>query len=896
MFTTCRIKSKEALQIQKIIDKNKKNNIKQKSFSNLTIILIILFIVLLKGTIVCLPILLTMNKRVKAGNILNEPNNFSINTTVNKLSQFLMNSYQIHNSISNTINSTYSIFTKIKFDIYTLNESILKEDKDLNSKIYTTVVIINSICNEFRENKTNCELEKYLDLTIKNKNNLRRNNENIEEINQAILPICIIKHSDINIILSISCPETLSEDLKNNIISAFQSIKPNLSKENFNINNISGLVINNTDNNTIDINLFDKRCYNENKNQKCEVIRNIIADKKRNLIRSYKKSNYELIDDKNKYYNSFNYSYEDITNNNIEDYFKYNLHIILELIKPLLKEKEYKILNISNNIQKNESNLYKSKRNLDNDNIIKYLGIKEESFFSQSLFGVNFELNLKNDFGLEKLRSTKTTSNFIQGEKFELLSNNEIFNDINETLNEFIVLTNAGNKMSNSLYIKLNESLTNLKNIINMNISDLNNLLAYKDLSSAFDSSLAIEYLKEIPYSIISASQNLYSNIFKLNNSIEVSINSIKNKLKENIESFIINSHKLLDNIVNNITELSDALNSNKSKIIEISTYYLNYENSQYLNITQKVKLIMEKYYINEKSIIDSLLNSLFNDFSNKFLESLKLYQSLLDNLVNKLKNKSLYINKCTNKDIKDVINNLSNTKILINTIITNIPFILKNKINIKENEYFESEEEINRNKNLYEKIYNKAFNISYTLDNNLLIDTTFNKIIEDFQNQFINLLNYIEKSKKEKFPLKNNMVLDSFYILDLFDEMDNYFNNEKVNILNYIREENNDYLEQNIKQIDSYINNNKLFLDQKINNIDDELSEINLYNLDVKFNEMITNTINTINNIIQYNNNLAVQYLTNVKNAGSSHCTQLFINKANIFFNSFSQIKILFN
>ena len=435
------------------------------------------------------------------------------------------------------------------------------------------------------------------------------------------------------------------------------------------------------------------------------MIRNIIADKKRNLIRSYKKSNYELIDDKNKYYNSFNYSYEDITNNNIEDYFKYNLHIILELIKPLLKEKEYKILNISNNIQKNESNLYKSKRNLDNDNINKYLGIKEESFFSQSLFGVNFELNLKNDFGLEKLRSTKTTSNFIQGEKFELLSNNEIFNYINETLNEFIVLTNAGNKMSNSLYIKLNESLTNLKNIINMNISDLNNLLAYKDLSSAFDSSLAIEYLKEMPYSIISASQNLYSNIFKLNNSIEVSINSIKNKLKENIESFIINSHKLLDNIVNNITELSDALNSNKSKIIEISTYYLNYENSQYLNITQKVKLIMEKYYINEKSIIDSLLNSLFNDFSNKFLESLKLYQSLLDNLVNKLKNKSLYINKCTNKDIKDVINNLSNTKILINTIITNIPFILKNKINIKENEYFESEEEINRNKN-YMKRY----------------------------------------------------------------------------------------------------------------------------------------------------------------------------------------------
>ena len=61
------------------------------------------------------------------------------------------------------------------------------------------------------------------------------------------MPICIVEHSDTNIIHSITCPETLSENLKIDIISAFQSIKPNLSKENFNINNISGLEINNTD-------------------------------------------------------------------------------------------------------------------------------------------------------------------------------------------------------------------------------------------------------------------------------------------------------------------------------------------------------------------------------------------------------------------------------------------------------------------------------------------------------------------------------------------------------------------------------------------------------------------------------------------------------------------------
>ena len=140
----------------------------------------------------------------------------------------------------------------------------------------------------------------------------------------------------------------------------------------------------------------------------------------------------------------------------------------------------------------------------------------------------------------------------IRGKKIDKIINIQILTNINENINKFIILSKAGNNMANSLYQQLNESFSNLKNVINSNISDLNNLLVFKDLSSIFDSTLAIDDLKEFPYSIISSSQNLYLNINKLNNTIEDSIKNIKINLKDNIQLFINESHILLDEIINN--------------------------------------------------------------------------------------------------------------------------------------------------------------------------------------------------------------------------------------------------------------------------------------------------------------------------------------------------------
>ena len=73
-----------------------------------------------------------------------------------------------------------------------------------------------------------------------------------------------------------------------------------------------------------------------------------------------------------------------------------------------------------------------------------------------------------------------------------------------------------------------------------------------------------------------------------------------------------------------------------------------------------------------------------------------------------------------------------------------------KESINLQSNGYFETLKEINGNKQSYGQINERAMNISYTLDINELIDKTFDKIMVYFRDQFIALLNYMDKSKRE--------------------------------------------------------------------------------------------------------------------------------------------------
>ena len=126
------------------------------------------------------------------------------------------------------------------------------------------------------------------------------------------------------------------------------------------------------DENTININIFDKRCNNKKPNdqQKCEIIKNFTLDKLGNMKTSKiitKLETNKNKDKSNKYYSQLNTTFEDVSNKNDnqlkEANFKRNLNILLHLINPLMKKEQYFTKEITEENKKDTKN----KRNLEDD-------------------------------------------------------------------------------------------------------------------------------------------------------------------------------------------------------------------------------------------------------------------------------------------------------------------------------------------------------------------------------------------------------------------------------------------------------------------------------------------------------------------------------------------------
>ena len=430
--------------------------------------------------------------------------NFKILTKTNNLNQVLMKSNIKHSSISNGVESTtLSAFTKAKLDLYTLNESLAIEDsKDFYSSKYYTVITINSMCTTFSASKSDCDLQQYLDLTIKNKNLRTIDEEDLELIKEVILPICVIEHTDTNIIISVTCPETLSYNLKEDIISSFQYIKPETIQGIVSNNSVAGTSITEKDNRKY-IDSFNKACDDydgdPSKNEVCETKKNIVTDLDGNLISMKKNTTKEIIkDEHHKNIRTKVYYIEDVSNSQNFDSnnYKKNLENVFEVIKPYMKKEDYAISNSFNelleNLMKGESNSTKELRGLAAEKREDNIGIFEDQLFSKEINGIDIEINLKNDIGLDYGSNSKIISDLTTGKGSNELSHSESNTKLNETMDKFISLSKSANLIASSLHEELNEPLLEIRNNIDSNINDLNNLLSFKDLSAIFDSTLSI--------------------------------------------------------------------------------------------------------------------------------------------------------------------------------------------------------------------------------------------------------------------------------------------------------------------------------------------------------------------------------------------------------------------
>ena len=102
--------------------------------------------------------------------------------------------------------------------------------------------------------------------------------------------------------------------------------------------------------------------------------------------------------------------------------------------------------------------------------------------------------------------------------------------------------------------------------------------------------------------------------------------------------------------------------------------------------------------------------------------------------------------------------------------------------VNLQSNGYFETQKELDENKQVYEKVTEKATKIAYDIDKNELSDKAFNKIMTSFRDKFNELLNQMKDLTIQKFQNEENVLSTSLYNEIFLKGLDEFLNNENQN------------------------------------------------------------------------------------------------------------------
>ena len=288
-----------------------------------------------------------------------------------------------------------------------------------------------------------------------------------------------------------------------------------------------------------------------------------------------------------------------------------------------------------------------------------------------------------------------------------------------------------------------------------------------QSLSAIFDSSLNMERLRVFPVSLVEESTNLKTKLQGIYNVINTG--GFKSKLvsiNEAITPFISKSHKLLDDIFQNVRALSKALKSTKSKLTEISTYYLNNTPNSFHGIIEESQNLLANYYLDEEELIFSNVDSLINNFTENLKKSIKEEQSKIDNLLEKLEDEEIiYVIENESEDDKNLlITNLKDTKVIINSIVEKVEELIKGEMNIKENGHLTSDKDIKSMTDSYNTDITEGLETALLLDNDESIDKDFDKSYGEFRQNYTKLMINDRKKLEEQSPFLDNTLEDTLF------------------------------------------------------------------------------------------------------------------------------------
>ena len=151
-------------------------------------------------------------------------NELIFKTKVNDIRRLSIEQNSYEDMIIDGIQAQTKTFRKTKYDIYIISEkNVENENKNYYNKIYTASISMVSQCLSVKNE--DCELKELVNLSNNDKTNLRSLKE-VTDLKDIPVPLCLFNLSDTNIITSISCPESLSQNIKNEILSDLYYFRP----------------------------------------------------------------------------------------------------------------------------------------------------------------------------------------------------------------------------------------------------------------------------------------------------------------------------------------------------------------------------------------------------------------------------------------------------------------------------------------------------------------------------------------------------------------------------------------------------------------------------------------------------------------------------------------------
>ena len=794
-------------------------------------------------------------------------------------------------------------------DIYIISK---KESDELNkssfNETYTASISISSQC--LTKEEDNCEPKKLVDLMNTDNKNLRIL-EQINDLKDIPVPLCLFDITDTNIITSISCPESLPENIKNDIISYLNYFRPIASSSsnkidefNMTVNNGVKYIQRNSQG------LCDTDNMN-NSNSFCNVDMNITKDSNGNLLLHEETIFVNISSDiKNKLISNITTKLTDETSKikslNPDNYKKI-LNDFLSKLNPYLKYEEKYSMKVSNKkklkINRANFNTIRKLQNENNNTNDKEHLVKEEYIFFREQYTAEISLKLKIDADINS-ESMKTFLNLKLGNKNNELVGKFYYSSLNRIIKKLKSLSKTGNYLASLFYEKINESFNKLTKEITIRINNLNSLIVYKDLTAIFDSSLTLGSIKILPYDILENSKNLFNKINFIFSEILDEKGDFKNYtnfLKNNINDYLEESNNTMANVFNNLDKLKDLLKSPKNIYTEISTYYSNNTPTSYVNTIQKAENIYLNYDLKKDLNVNKTMENILNNFEQNYFEKISKQYNLSNYLYLGLKNKSITVENTTNEEYEIIMKNLYNSNNYTNLIADEIKNEIKKIISDKIEEYAIS----NNEKEKYRNIAKETLETGSKLDNDEFFDKLSDEIMIKFKENFTKILLNMDRIKEEKFPLIDEPLKEGLFSESTKRDIKTKIKEGGVYIINKIKNEHNIYMNSIKEYLDQFLsenleNLNSLIYDLSILLSGESLSEIS-YWYDVayyKSTSAITYEIQYIDTLIKkyYSafNNLTLEVALS-KVEGSSELTLLShekkINKT--YFDNYRIFKI---